>query len=242
MPLIPQIEVISVRRKDAPDGIIYSTKPRVGIAENNAEFILKGPEAEIVVPEALSAQLLRTVQLPKVHVPSFAAVRVAGEEAQNIYFGSSYLDVISQVAPHLAAHRDYAAAIVVADIWLCSKDRNIGNFLLDYNNDLGKFLVAIDFGGSVAAQFGATLRCGEVKTRQLWPLGDAGTILGRLPWPEETISAIERIDETTIRTVAMEVAFAFPCFTWVDGAVQVLKQRASQIQRLAKQVWNDCNR
>lgn len=227
-------------RKSAPTGVIYSASPRVGTAFGGGDYIVKGPQPEIVVPEALSTHLLRAVALPGVRVPPMAAVQLDG--SSEIHFGSLYLSSPNPIDPHLPRYKQDAAAIVAADIWLGNKDRNIGNFLLDFTDDLGLGLLAIDFGAAGALQRGATVLGTLVQPKQLWPQGIAATILGKLPWPENTIMAIQGVEESTIRSVANEVAMAFPCFTWVDDAVYALKQRAKQIRQLARQAWNDCNR
>lgn len=239
---IPQVQVVTVAPKLGPAGIVYSAAPRVGTTLDKKRYVIKGPDPATVIPEALSTHLLHTVGLPDVRVPSFVAVQVLAENNQDLHFGSTYLETVSPIDVHLPKHKPTAAAIVAADVWLCNKDRNIGNFLLEYSEDVGFSLIAIDFGEAVAAQRGGFLAIASLNSHELWPRGAAATVLGKLPWPEETIQAIERVDESTIRSVATDVALAFPGFNWLDSAVSVLKQRAANIRTLAQKVWHDCNR
>lgn len=50
---IPHVEFVSLRPKDPPMGVFYSTKPLVGMTAKGSEYVVKGPEPEVVVPEAL---------------------------------------------------------------------------------------------------------------------------------------------------------------------------------------------
>lgn len=237
--MIHHVQLLTVAKKQSPLGVVYSTFPWVGPTTEGTNYIVKGPESDIVAAEGLAGRLLRELNLPGVVVPEFASAVVG--DLPELLFASKYMQSVSPIDPHLPRHREEAAAITAADVWLCNKDRNIGNYLLDNEPATGSVLVAIDFEGSVAARRFAAMMVPSVDIKSLWPRELAGRMLGRLPWPEATIAAIEQIDRSTIEAAAKEVAVAFPCFTWVQEAVDCIAGRAAAVRPLARQVWNACN-
>jgi hypothetical protein len=215
--------------------MVYSTDPRLWFDADGVDYIVKGPDPNTVVAEAIGYRLARGVGIA---VPEFALA--TQPEVEGHFFASQVLQSLRDASPWLRKPRgvEELASIVLFDVWVANVDRNHGG-LLARRNDMGEMeLVAIDFEKS------QTLRgpypivtSGAVEPRRLWPT-ELGALLRGVPVPAAGLRAIQAVSDSLISTAVAEIAgIVGPSCDWADSTSQVLRQRRDRLADLAREVW-----
>lgn len=225
----------SGQRVESPRDVIYSTSPRIAAASDGHDYILKGPEVEAVVAEATAYMLAKQIDLP---VPEFGIASVNGSP----YFASREVrlrNVAAFIERALVSNPSVLLNTVVFDIWMANTDRNMGNFVGEKAEDgQGNVKVyAIDFEKSACLRERTPLvKVPTIEQSKFWPRGSLGTILAGRPMPNTVCDKISETPEEVIRE-CLDLIGAHVDVPWADSCVQVLRDRAQRIHRLAKEVW-----
>jgi hypothetical protein len=174
-------------------------------------------------------------------VPDVAAC----EFDQGTYAGSTKVDdAVRDVEPWLNRRKqirnfDDLFGVLVVDVWLANKDRNIGN-VLGRPLHGGKIeFVFMDFEKSVALHPSPIVSSTMLKPRELWPSGALGRELrAQRPLfpPVDMIEKIQSLATERCAEIIHEsvVAMDIPV-SWEDDSVNALSKRAGKIQELAEE-------
>jgi len=184
--------------------------------------------------------LAREIGLP---VPDVAA---CGFD-QETYAGSAKVDdAVRDIEPWLNRRKqirnfDDLFGVLVVDVWLANKDRNIGN-VIGRPMHGGKIeFVFIDFEKSVALHPSPIVSSTMLKPRELWPSGTLGRALkAKRPLfpPADVIDKIHSLATERCAEIIHESAAAMGrAVGWEEDSVNALSKRAGKIQELAEEVW-----
>lgn len=136
------IDVLSLRPALAPEGIVYSTSPEIGVATTGGRYYIKGPDSTLVAAETLGYTLAELVGLP---VPRWALMKTKA----GICFASRSCSVNSGVTLLLqepeVSNPEFWSQCVAFDMWIANPDRNSGNVVAETVGRGRIKLHAIDF-------------------------------------------------------------------------------------------------
>jgi len=215
----------------APRNVVYSTGPRIFWGANEIEYVVKGPEPEVVAAEAVGYLLARELGIA---VPGFAV----GLWDDGYHFASEKLTMaMRNPEPFLDDHLEELAWVVVLDVLLCNDDRNFGSLLVDSTED-GRELVAIDFEKSVAVRSRhPIIACNMVPAARLWPSEELGRRLQGQSLPQDAVDCVSGLRDDRLDAIVEAVSTAVPDYVWCGNSADALKHRRDQIGELATEVW-----
>jgi len=225
-----------------PTGMVFSTQPRRCLAEDGHIYFVKGPDPNVVVPEAVSYILAQQVELP---VPEFALGRREAE--YGLFFASrevqgGFRSVDSWLGLGRTQNPQVIQRLHVFDVLIANRDRNIGNLLVqNIRSPQGPpfRLVAIDFEKSEAFRGNYPYTTvPTIEPRRLRPSGILCEILQRERVAVEHFAAIERIGQGNVLDAfgRLEAMIGHP-IEWKDGSAQLIASRARDIRRIVAEVW-----
>lgn len=225
-----------------PVGIVFSTQPRVGQGQDGKEYVIKGPDPEIVFAEIMGCLLASHVGIP---VPDVALCRFQGDSL----CGSCKVQSIGRNAepwlrqPARTTNFPDLYSAIVVDAWLANNDRNMGNVIVQASNrrDQASF-VLIDFEKSAALRSNPVISSSLVDPKTLWPTNELGQLLKTrrpLSPPPGTIQKIKAFteNEAGVRKLIDMVVDAYTPINWSDGSVTAVVRRGQNIARIAGEVW-----
>lgn len=238
----PLIQLIDKGIKVAtPENVVYSTDPHRANGLDGKVYFVKGPELEIVIAEVVAHLLARDLQL---RVPDFGVV-LSAEDAP--LFASCevphcHRTVDDWIVRRRITNHDLLPRLVVFDIWVANKDRNIGNLVgaeVQTGTDVKIALVAIDFEKSVAIRGPYPLTTVDtIPVRQLWPSGILGDLVQGVPCPGDFCETIEHVSESQIEAAFASIESRLGTeVPWKESSVSVLMKRAKKIRKLVAEVW-----
>jgi hypothetical protein len=239
----PVIQLLDEGTKvTAPENVVYSTDPRKATALDGLTYFVKGPGYDIVVAEAVAHLLARDVGL---RVPDFGIV-LPGQD-QLPFFASREVpqclrEVDSWILRERVTNSDLLPRLVVFDVWVANKDRNIGNIVgsqVQTGAGTKITLVAIDFEKSIAIRGPYPLATvNTIPPSKFWPSGTLGEIVEGMATPEDFCATIEGVTESQVETAfaSVESHFGMPV-EWKESTIQVLKGRSEKIRSLIAEVW-----
>lgn len=224
----------------SPNFIVHRTGPQTALAPDGARYFVKGQSDQVTFAEVAGLRLARSVGMC---VPSAALCAFNG----NIYAGS--LEVECPVrnvepflgAPHLVENHSILYEVIAVDTWLANDDRNMGNVVGSQVGFGRVALTMIDFEGSKTLRELPTLTVANVRPRSLWPKEDLGRALRPSRPSYRNLEMIEKIRVVTrenLTGILSPIAQQIPSVTWCDGSIDVLFNRAQQIQQLVEEVWD----
>jgi len=244
--IIPEVLLISERPMCAPKDMVYSTNPRLALDSNGHAYCIKGDnDVEIVLSELVGHVLAGFLGIP---VPDYAVGRFNSAGAP--YFCSAIVeDAIRDVEAHLKTNKiadiEILAKVILLDIWIANKDRNIGNFLGRPRPDFGNgfiSLVAIDFEKSLTIRSKAPLiELPALAAGAFWPRGVLGGYCrNRAHLAGKLVQDFQSLPASQIER-AVDKCFAAANVGDVgrrDDVVDALVKRQRQLDNLAKLEWN----
>ena len=241
MRLVPGIRIVTMsvigEPVKGPNGIVYSTEPRSAFDDAGVEYVIKGPEPEVVVAESV-AHLLATKL--SIEVPNFVLASVPGTEG--LFFASQKLDAMRDVEPFLQdldpALREDLARIVLLDLWVANRDRNIGNLLVQSRSDAPGFVpIAIDFEKSIALRDRhPIINSSLISLANIWPSGPLGECMADTEMPTN-LEAVESLDSSFLEEIVSTVATVLPTYDWSDATASALRHRQGKLREFAEEVW-----
>lgn len=213
-----------------PQGMVYSTAPRVRLGSDEQSYVTKGPEAPVVVAEVIAHAVAEELSLA---VPESAVGMYRGAA----YFASRHVDGIRDASMHVPRYRDEIARFIVLDIWLCNHDRNLGNLLLSGYGD-GQRIIGIDFEKSEALRSRHPLiDLAGVPSTKLWPTEDLGRLMVGVPCPTSFVGQVMRVPDVVIEGIAAGTQAVVPGFDWSDSLCQAVLRRRNSLAQLVKESW-----
>lgn len=238
IPDLPVVRLIAegVRVKP-PENMIYSSDPKTSFDAQGNDYIIKGPDPEIVAAEAIAHMLAQYLGL---RVPGYSLATLGIETPY--YFASHKLQNAQRnCEPWLAENRQFVADVMVFDAWLANTDRNIGNIMAEPNSDpkLRPRLVAIDFEKSWCARsrFPLSQLEMEAPSAKLWPTGDLGKKMRGVPLPHEFVARIKALPDSLIGRTVDVASSLLEDFTWGDSTKLVLCARKARLEKIVSEVW-----
>jgi len=242
-PLLPRLPVLRlISGGDAvkgPDGIVYSTAPESWLADDGNHYVVKGPGVGLVAAEAVSYQLARAVGLA---VPEFVLGQKEGES--DLYFASRKMD-LRDIEPWLSMDRAKTLAsvarIVVFDVWVANRDRNLGNLLPPHSSHTGSDeVVAIDFEKAVSlCSPHPIVETATVAPAELWPSGELGQTLRGTGLPGAFVAELRALPEATVEAAVASVSNTIGAskFGWAANSQQTLLRRLADLGNLVAGSW-----
>jgi hypothetical protein len=224
------------QKVEAPGNIVYSTSPKTAVGLDGHDYILKGPEIEIIVAEAAAYLLARIVRLP---VPEFGIASIGDQP----YFASRKAhirNVEAYIRRGALTNTDVLLETIVFDVWIANVDRNMGNFVGDVADMEARRvrLLVIDFEKAACLRERTPLVIvPTINPRKLWPKDALGQILTGRPCPREFCDRIASVSEGEISHSLDMVARHVPGIPWMDSCIQVLRRRAEEIHHISREVW-----
>ncbi|GJG84859.1 hypothetical protein tb265_00400 [Gemmatimonadetes bacterium T265] len=224
----------------APDGTVYSSRPRTTTASDDREYYLKGPDVRVVVAEAVGYQLADAVG---VDVPEWALCRDPANG--QVLFASagirvrSGLDVLLH-SPH-TANPDLLARCMALDCWIANDDRNIGSVVaepLNRRSGAAQRLYAIDFEQAQVLRGTDRFTVAAREVRDFTPRGVLADYTAGLGFPGATCARIGDMTAARVRAMFELVEQGVGPIEWADGAAHFLGQRAGRIEALLREVWH----
>lgn len=221
----------------APSNMVYSTAPVSSLDESGADYVVKGPDHDVVVAETTSHVLANHLDLL---VPEFALATRAGSSSH--FFASKKVDpVIRDIEPWIDDHKDTIAKVIVFDIWIGNNDRNIGNLIgrAPLEGDPTSIeIVAIDFEKAHAIRgMHPIITVNAVNPPTLWPTGTLGVQMRRTPVPTGFIDRVQALPDALVERTVRCISSALPVFTWADSVAIALNSRKNKLPALVREVW-----
>lgn len=231
--------VIEGAPMSAGSGLVYSTDPRTWHDANGTSYVVKGPDANVVVAEAVAYELAAEVNLS---TPGYSIARKP--DSSDVYFASHKLEsCIREVAPWLDSPTEpivQALSLMMAfDTWLANEDRNSGGLLAEPCDD-GVVLRIIDFEKSLALR-GTTpmMTVASADPRSLRPRGELLKLCDQArARPLKYVGAIEAVNDSRIEACVRKVKGRVPAFTWDDSVIACLAKRRDKLAQHIKGVWS----
>ena len=213
----------------AGSSLVYSTNPRSWTDANGAGYVVKGPEPEVVIAEAVAYELAAVVGLP---TPGYALAKKPNDP--RIYFASHKLENCARnVVPWLDgasdAHARAVSELITFDIWIANEDRNLGGFLGVGSAD-SLSLRFIDFEKSIALRGPAPLIA--TGGQELYGLCKRMNVS-----PGAFVARISAISDDAIKACVGSVCARVPEFDWSDSVEICLTRRRAKLATLVKEVW-----
>ena len=224
-----------------PPGIVYSTGPVSALDDEGLEYVVKGPDPEVVVAEAVASLLATRLSID---VPEFALATIPDREG--VFFASEKLiHAMRDVEPLLMSADPLVlrrtACIIVFDIWTANTDRNIGNLLGSKGTESSGSVipVAIDFERSMSLRSRHPLiEVGQLDPSQLWPRGVLGDLMAGVDLPSDFVTMVQSLETEAVEEAVTSVATMLPeSYDWPDSTLAVLRRRQQRLDRLAAEVW-----
>jgi hypothetical protein len=238
MNVIPTISIVTLIDRSpviAPEGLVYSTSPLSCLDTEGNSYVVKGPEPNIVVAEALGYMLALELGIG---VPEFAFAKF--QDSSALWFASKKMETgLRDVSPILrsggARYAIFLSELAVFDAWVANLDRNIGNLLIAP----GLGLIAIDFEKSQALRGPhPLLEATMIDPRKLRP---SGVLTASIPKPLQGDGMLRRVDGLTdarIRVIVQTVEAAMGGgFTWATSTTSSLIHRRKQLREILKAAW-----
>lgn len=222
----------------APKGLIYSTSPRRAEGDDRRSYFIKGDSNETVFAEIGGCILASALGLP---VPAVALCDFEGM----LFAGSADLRGIRDVSAWLR-DRDKIEnvtdllRVVAVDTWLANTDRNWGNLIGESSGHEKIRLFFIDFEKSVALRPMPLMSTAEIKSNELWPRGELGSLIrgwGFLHPPQDILKKISEFNLEHCIELLSPLATALG-IDWLESSCETLSRRSAQIQPLVEGVWN----
>lgn len=132
-------------------------------------------------------------------------------------------------------------SVIAVDTWLTNDDRNMGNLVGSSLGDGRIDIFMIDFEKSRTLAANPFIGSGSVEPKRLWPRDELGGFLRRirpLRVPGVILDRIKEFSQQQISDLVLPVAAELPFVYWQDSSVEVLFQRAQNIDRLVGAVWD----
>lgn len=238
MPLIAQTTYLELVDRGIPvtppKGLVYSSAPRSSLGKDGHEYITKGPDPNIVVPEALGYLLAAEVGL---RVPDFGFARIGDDPP--LFATRKVPHALRDVIPFVGVDfldDGFFAMLAAFDMWVANTDRNAGNLIgQEIDNSLRIF--AIDFGRAMALHAPVLLRP-DVKPRDCRPHDLAvETFIRQHKGVAEAANRIQLVPRTVIASYIDLVARFVSEFSWGDHTLKVLLHRQRDLLLLLQEVW-----
>lgn len=239
----PTVQLLDEGTKvTAPENVFYSTDPRKVMGVDGHTYFVKGPGYDIVVAEAVAHLLAKEVGLK---VPDFGIV--LAEDGQAPSFASREVpqclrEVDSWILRKRVTNLDILPRLVVFDVWVANKDRNIGNIVgseVQLGADVKITLTAIDFEKSIALRGPYPMTTvNMIPPSKLWPSGTLGDMIKGISIPEDFCATIEHVSESQMENAFASVEAHFgEEVDWKKSTVRVLQVRSAKIRELLREVW-----
>jgi hypothetical protein len=230
-------------RVQGPPGFVFSTSPRLATATSGATYVLKGPQKEIVVAEAVAYELAEMVGLK---VPEFGIADVPGEgvvfASKEVPGGrSSSLELL--LGEGVTQNSELLTHCVAFDVWVANDDRNIGNVIVEPSltpsGAITAILYAIDFEKGQVLRGTNMILVDAIDPRKFWPLEALGRLCRGTACPADFCEAIKAVNQDQIEgvfeRVAWEIGGGIP---WRESAVYQLVKRGRKIIEMTREVWD----
>lgn len=226
-----------------PPGMVYSTRPKVAEATDGFRYFLKGPDPRVVFAEALCYELACLLEL---YVPEHAVCM--HPETREVLFASREKCVRSGIQELIDEGRvtnaDLLAGVIVFDVWVANKDRNMGNIVGDpvHGNGRGTVtLYAIDFEKAMAVRSDDRFSVAAIDPSSLWPREDLGRLCTRRPVPGGLCDRVAGLARDVIAgTIEQTIQdLEYMSVPWRRTAEDVLVERSTKIHELVREVWDN---
>ena len=226
------------RRAHAPNGVIYSTAPRIAHGLDGYQYFIKGPDPAVVIAETLGYLLAGCVGLA---VPGFALCRAP--QGGEVLFASRAVPTRSGIAVLAERGRvtnpELMGECFAFDTWTANTDRNDGNFVGDVVSGGRVHLLAIDFESARILRGIDRFSINMIAARDFKPRGLAGQHCFAGSFPDPMCKEIAKMTPEAMGGIMDDVSAAIGgAFTWRDAAADFLLHRAANIRTLADEVWN----
>ncbi|HMJ15110.1 MAG TPA: hypothetical protein VK524_27035 [Polyangiaceae bacterium] len=214
---------------EGPEGVVYSTSPRVCTCTSGSYFV-KGDSGDpgMVAAEVVGYTLARSL---KIDVPEFAIAR----DSQATFFASKNVDgCIRDALPFVRKHLGILTKVIVLDVLLFNNDRNVGGFVAHPKRGL----VALDFEKSKAVrQQHPLIQLASFQPRSIWPQGVLGTIARGAAIPGAFVREAKSLSDAQLRSATLGAAQVVPGYTWAEASELALRRRRDKLEELVREVW-----
>lgn len=224
-----------------PARMVYSTSPECWLDADGVEYVVKGPQPEIVAAEAIAHLLASSLQIP---LPEFLLAQKP--DGSGPFFCSRLItNAMRDVVPWLQARPSdllaSVARIAAFDIWIANGDRNVSNLIgrPPPVGDASVEIVAIDFEKSHSLRDRhARITAPMVDPAGLWPTGLLGELLEGTPIPADFILQVGALTNEQINGIVSRAGSLIgPAYDWYDSTMAALTQRRKQLGDLVREVW-----
>jgi hypothetical protein len=224
-----------------PEGIVYSTDPLASMDEAGNQYIVKGPDLNIVVSEAIAYILAGELGIM---TPGFALGYFADDESA-LWFASAKEENVIRGGDRLLSACPSAStilamgALVAFDAWIANTDRNSGNVLVR-GSAKELEIVAIDFEKAEALRGPHPLmQSTVVDPKKLRPTGDlARAVTQPVQWGG-FLQRLQDLPDDTIKDAVQTVESAVgSSFTWADSTCQALQKRKMKLPQILTEIWS----
>jgi len=225
-----------------PRGMVYSTQPKRVLGTDGVLYYLKGPQQEVVFPEAVCYEFANELDLK---VPDCALCRVV--TTNTTYFASRGIKTRSALETLISQGRitnpQLLPDMIAFDVWVANIDRNIGNIVGEpaHNGQSGSVtLHAIDFEKAQTLCGTDRFTVGAIEPERLWPKDALGTLCETAPFPRDLCTRIAALGGEHIVATLERIVWdlGMPTISYLTTSKDMLTQRAAGIERLVREVWN----
>lgn len=235
---IPHIPIVQdLGDKRAPDGIVYSTKPRLGLASDSKKYVYKGGLGEMVAAEIVGHAICDAAD---VRVPAFGVSTdpTSGDRV----FMSLYLETLEPIDPFIASANWTALSRVFAiDVLLANTDRNPNNFLVVCDPEDGQpDLIPIDFERSQVVRLDHPLiQLADIPPFELRPKKALLDIVqGRVRFTPEALAPLKALGDETIGHIVAKAFESSGLTRDASMCATAIVHRRDRIERLVAEVWD----